>query len=58
VRYFSDGAILGSKEFVASFLDTWQQHTQRKFPPKVHPMRGGEWGDVSVIQGIKRRLFE
>jgi putative transposase len=57
VRYFSDGAILGSKEFVASFVDTWQRQKQRKFPPKVHAMRGGDWGGIAVIQGLRRRLF-
>jgi REP element-mobilizing transposase RayT len=57
VRYFSDGAILGSKEFVASFLDTWQQHTQRKYPPKVQDMRGGDWGGIAVIQKIRSGPF-
>jgi REP element-mobilizing transposase RayT len=57
VRYFSDGAILGSKEFVASFVDAWQKNRQRKYPPKVHPMRGGDWGGISVIQGLRRQIF-
>ncbi|NBB77851.1 MAG: transposase [Verrucomicrobia bacterium] len=57
VRYFSDGAILGSKEFVASFVDTWQKEKRRKNRPKVHPMRGGNWGGLSVIQGLRRRVF-
>ena len=47
VRYFSDGAILGSKEFVASFVNTWQQQKQRKYPPKVHKMQGCDWGGLA-----------
>lgn len=57
VRYFSDGAILGSREFVASFSRTWQQQKQRKFPPKVHPLRGGDWGELAVTQGLRRGVF-
>jgi REP element-mobilizing transposase RayT len=57
VRYFSDGAILGSREFVASFLDTWQQHKHRKYPPKVQALQGGDWGDLAVIQGLRRWIF-
>lgn len=58
VRYFSDGAILGSREFVASFVDAWKQQKQRKHTPKVHYMRGGDWGGIAVIQGLRRRVFE
>jgi len=26
VRYFTDGAILGSQDFVLSFMNAWQVH--------------------------------
>ena len=58
VRYFSDGAILGSQEFVASFVDTWQQQKQRKYPPKVHKMQGCDWGGLAVIQGLRQQVFK
>ncbi|TVP78273.1 MAG: transposase [Puniceicoccaceae bacterium] len=57
VRYFSDGAILGSREFVASFVDAWQKQMQRKYPPKVHSMRGSDWGGLAVIQGLRQKIF-
>lgn len=57
VRYFSDGAILGSSNFVASFAASWQQQRQRKFPPKIHQMRGGDWGGMTVIQGLRSAIF-
>lgn len=57
VRYFSDGAILGSAEFVRGFLDAWQLERGRKHPPQVNPMRGADWGDLSVIQGLRRQVF-
>lgn len=58
VRYFSDGAILGTSDFVASFAETWHQHKKRKFPPKIHQMRGGDWGGLAVIQGLRSAIFE
>ncbi|MFQ3226449.1 MAG: putative transposase [Lentimonas sp.] len=57
VRYFSDGAILGSAEFVRGFTGAWQMERGRKYPPKVHPMRGSNWGDLSVIQSLRRQVF-
>ncbi|HBR95322.1 MAG TPA: transposase [Opitutae bacterium] len=57
VRYFSDGAILGSAEFVRGFSKTWQAERRRKYPPKVNAMTGADWGDLSVIQGLRRQVF-
>jgi REP element-mobilizing transposase RayT len=63
VRYFSDGAILGSEEFVRGFVAAWQQPSGsrarggRKRPPKVNLMRGAEWGDMSVLQSLRRKVF-
>ena len=57
VRYFTDGAILGSAEFVRGFTGAWQREKGRKYPPKVNSMQGADWGDLSVIQGLRRRVF-
>ena len=57
VRYFTDGAILGSAEFVRSFTGAWQMEKGRKHPPKVNAMKGADWGDLAVIQGLRRRVF-
>jgi REP element-mobilizing transposase RayT len=57
VRYFTDGAILGSAEFVRGFTGAWQMERGRKHPPKVNAMRGTDWGDLAVIQGLRRQLF-
>jgi len=57
VRYFSDGAILGSREFVASYLETWQKAKRRKHPPRVNDLKGSDWGDLAVIQGLRKRVF-
>ncbi|WPJ94656.1 hypothetical protein SH580_14570 [Coraliomargarita algicola] len=56
VRYFTDGAILGSAEFVRGFTGAWQMERGRKHPPKVNAMRG-DWGGLAVIQGLRRQVF-
>jgi putative transposase len=57
VRYFTDGAILGSAEFVRGFTGAWQIDRGRKYPPKVNALRGSDWGDLAVIQGLRRQVF-
>jgi len=57
VRYFSDGAILGSQEYVRSFVDIWQMQKGRKYPPKANPMKGADWGGLTTIQGLRRQVF-
>jgi hypothetical protein len=57
VRYFTDGAILGSAEFVRGFAGTWQMERGRKHPPKVNPLRGGDWGGLAVVQGLRQQVF-
>jgi len=57
VRYFTDGAILGSAEFVRGFTGAWQRERERKHPPKVNEMRGTDWGDLAVIQSLRRQVF-
>jgi REP element-mobilizing transposase RayT len=57
VRYFTDGAILGSAEFVRGFAGAWQMERGRKHPPKVNVLRGSDWGDLAVIQGLRRQVF-
>jgi len=57
IRYFTDGVILGSAEFVRGFTGARQIEVGRKYPPKVHALRGSDWGDLAVIQGLRRQLF-
>ncbi|MGJ8641060.1 MAG: transposase, partial [Opitutaceae bacterium] len=58
IRYFTDGAILGSAEFVRGFTGAWQMERRRKHPPKVNELKGSDWGDLAVIQGLRRSVFE
>ena len=57
VRYFSDGVILGSSEYVRSFVETVQRERKRKRLPQVNLLRGAKWGDVAVIQSLRQQIF-
>jgi len=57
VRYFTDGAILGSKEFVRGFVETWQLEKGRKYPPKVNSLRGADWQGLATIRGLRKQVF-
>lgn len=57
VRYFTDGAILGSAEYVRGFTGAWQMERGRKHPPQVNAMQGGDWGGLAVIQALRSQVF-
>jgi len=57
VRYFTDGAILGSQEFVRSYVGVWQFEKGRKYPPKPNLLRGADWRNLATIQGLRRQVF-
>lgn len=56
VRYFCDGVILGSEEFVEEQLRSEPPCSVR--PRKPHLMRGADWGGLSVGNGIRKCLFD
>ena len=57
VRYFSDGAILGSAEFVREFLAAWQSDGRRQYPSLVNELKGADWGGLSVVNRLRGKLF-
>jgi putative transposase len=59
VRYFTDGAVLGSKAFVAAALRTYQETTgARRRQTGPIPLRGGEeWSGLTTLRGLHRAVF-
>jgi len=57
VRYFTDGAILGSAEFVRKAAETTNWKDGRKRPPKISSMKGADWNDLFVARNLKARIF-
>ena len=57
VRYFTDGAVLGSAEFVRKYTAEWQAARGRQHAVGVHPAWGGPWGDLAVVNALRRAVF-
>lgn len=57
IRYFSEGAVLGSREFVASQADTWKRSTGRKHPPKPQLIPCGEDTIFAVMRGVRGAAY-
>jgi len=57
VRYFTDGAILGSEDFVRAKCEGWRRERGRKHLPKANPLVGSDWGDLTTIVGLRKKVF-
>jgi putative transposase len=59
VRYFTDGAALGSPEFVAQALRAYQELTGRRTrQTEPIPLAGsGDWGRLTTLRGLRRAVF-
>jgi hypothetical protein len=57
VRYFTDGAVLGSAEFVRRYAAAWQAGRGLRRPVGANPAKGAPWGDVAVVNAMRRKVF-
>ena len=57
VRYFTDGAILGTEDFVRGLAKRWQVERGRKHPPKIRPMAGANWEGLTVVAPLRRNIY-
>ncbi len=57
VRYFTDGAILGSKEYVQSYYEEHRREFSRKRKKEPQLMKGSDWGGLCVIRGLRQSVF-
>ncbi len=56
IRYFTEGAILGSCEFVLSHAEAWQARGRRRNRPQAHPIVNGDL-EMACISGCRGRIF-
>ncbi len=54
VRYFSDGLILGSKEFVESVFTAQRERFSKKRKTGARRMKGTQWGEIHVFRDLRR----
>lgn len=61
VRYFCDGAVLGTAEFVNAVFER-EQARQNRFGEKrttgARRMRGADWGELRVLRDLQRDVIE
>lgn len=58
VRHFSDGAVLGSKAFVADQLVHYRRATGRRARTAPRELPGiADWGDLTTLRGLRKRSF-
>ncbi|MBL9157054.1 MAG: hypothetical protein JNJ70_06270, partial [Verrucomicrobiales bacterium] len=60
VRYFCDGAVLGTEAFVEEVFAR-EQRLRRRFGEKrttgARRMRGAEWGDLRVLRDLRKDVM-
>ncbi len=57
VRYFSDGAVLGSKEFVQGYFESHRDRFGAKRRDGPRKMRGSDWEGLMCIRDLRRDVF-
>lgn len=53
VRYFTEGAVLGSKAFVERVFQQNREHFGRRRKSGARRLRGGDWGDLRVLRDLR-----
>ena len=55
VRYFTDGAVLGTQAFVATHLAAYRLKTGRRKRTAPRPLPGvTDWGELATLRGLRR----
>jgi len=53
VRYFTDGAIFGSRVFVEDAFQRHREHFSARREEGARPMKGGDWGDLYTARQLR-----
>ncbi|MFK5922398.1 MAG: transposase [Verrucomicrobiota bacterium] len=53
VRYFTDGAVLGSQRYVDDFFESKRECFGARRKDGGRKMRGAQWGDLRVLRDLK-----
>jgi REP element-mobilizing transposase RayT len=58
IRYFTDGAVLGSRDYVQQHLIAYRLSTGRRRRTAPRPLpRVTNWGDLATLRGLRRSAF-
>ena len=53
VRYFTDGAIIGSRAFVEDAFQRHREHFSVRREEGARAMKGGAWGDLFTARQLR-----
>lgn len=57
VRYFTDGAVLGSSEFVSRCFESRRELFAQRRRAGPREMTGCDWGGMMCLRGLRRAVF-
>ncbi len=57
VRYFTDGAVLGSEEFVQGIFEEFRSQFGAKRKSGPRRMKGSDWEGLTVLRDLRREVF-
>ena len=57
VRYFTDGAILGTREYIQSWYEENREWLGKRRKEGPKRMRGSEWGELAVLRDLRSEVF-
>ena len=57
VRYFTDGAVLGSSEYVQEQFEAFRQFLGEHWTSGPRCMRGGDWGGLTVLRNLQKDVI-
>jgi len=58
VRYFTDGAVLGTKAFVATHLAAYRSKTGRRERTAPRPLPAvTDWGELATLRGLRKKAI-
>ncbi|MFP4259579.1 MAG: transposase [Opitutales bacterium] len=57
VRYFTDGVVLGTENFVRGFIERQQRETRQAHRPKPVRLRGTDWEGLANLRPLRQQVF-
>ncbi len=57
VRYFTDGVVLGTREYVEEVFKRHRNHFGAKRKCGAQPMAGAEWGGLHTVRRLRRAVI-
>jgi len=57
VRYMTDGAVLGSQEYVSKYFNDHRRHFGERRKKSFYKMRGSDWDGLVVLRGLRADIF-